>query len=90
VAPDLRSLHSDNAAIEIRPQPAWKVEIGSSAVTVHSTGVEVGDSLDVVRAAADAVWRSNLDEPVEIRAADDTAREALERWSLLPASDRLA
>jgi hypothetical protein len=52
--------------------------------------VEVGDSLDVVRAAADAVWRSNLDEPVEITAADDTARDALERWSLVPGSDRLA
>ena len=90
VAPDLRSLHSDIAAIEIGPHPAWKVEIGPSAVTVHSTGVEVGDSLDVVRAAADAVWRSNLDEPVEITAADDTARDALERWSLVPGSGRLA
>jgi HAD superfamily hydrolase (TIGR01450 family) len=91
LAPDLRSLHSEVAAVEIGPHPAWKVEIGPRAVTVHSTGVDVDDALAVVRATADAVWRSSADErPVEITAGDDTAREALDRWSLLPASDRLA
>src|ERR1700712_93146 len=75
VAPDLRSLHSDVAAVEIGSRPAWKVEIGPSGVTVHSTGVDVEDALDVVRATADAVWRSTADEhAVEITAGDDIAR----------------
>lgn len=91
VAPDLRSLYSPAASVRVGPHPAWKVEIGSHAVTVHSTGVDAEDPLTVVRATASAVWQSSVDgRPVGVNAGDDTAREALERWSLLRAPDRIA
>jgi glycerol-1-phosphatase len=91
VAPDLRSLHSEVATLEVGPHAAWKVETGAGTATVHWTGEDTQDPLTVVRATAHAVWQSNADGgPVDIAAGDDTARHALERWSLLSASDRLA
>jgi glycerol-1-phosphatase len=45
----------------------------------------------VVRAAAIAVWNAHLDaRPVTLMAGDDTARQAMERWSLLTPPNRLA
>ena len=45
----------------------------------------------MVRATASAVWNADLDgQPFAIAAGDDTARQALERWSLLTPPDRLA
>ena len=45
------------------PHPAWRIEIGEAAVTVHNTGSEPRDSLTVVRATANAVWNSGLERP---------------------------
>jgi HAD superfamily hydrolase (TIGR01450 family) len=91
VATDLRSLYARTDSLRIAPHPAWRIEIGSSAVTVHSTGREAGDPLSVVRATASAVWDSRFDgQPFTLTAGDDTARRALERWSLLTARNRLA
>ena len=75
----------------IGPHPAWHVEIGPDGVTVTSTGQDVQDPLTVVRATADAMWSSGwTGTPPTIAAGDDTARQALERWSLLQGTDRLA
>jgi HAD superfamily hydrolase (TIGR01450 family) len=91
VAPDLRSLHSEAATLEVGPHPAWKVEAGQDVATVHWTGEDTEDPLSVVRATAHAVWQSNADGgAVEITAGDDTAGQALQRWSLLAAPDQLA
>jgi glycerol-1-phosphatase len=91
VAPDLRSLHSAAANLAVGPQSAWKVDAGPRDVTVRWTGSDAEDALSVVRATAHAVWQSSADgHRVGIVAGDDTAREALEHWSLLQASDRLA
>lgn len=84
IAADLRSLYSRADALKVGPHPAWRIEIGSAAVTVHNEGSEPRDSLTVVRATANAVWNSRLDgQPFAIVAGDDTARKSLERWSLL-------
>jgi glycerol-1-phosphatase len=82
---DLRSLHQDAEALAVAPQPAWHVEAGDMSVTV-STGSddEAGDDLSIVRAVASAVWASNGDAAaVTIEAGDDTAHDALQRWSLV-------
>jgi hypothetical protein len=45
---------------------------------------EAGDGLSVVRAVASAVWDGHFDEHVvTIEAGDDTAHDALQRWSLV-------
>jgi glycerol 3-phosphatase-2 len=88
IAADLRSLDRDADTLRVAPHPAWRVEIGSSVVTVHNSGSEPGDSLTVVRATADAVWNSGLDgRGFAIVAGDSIARKALERWSLLTSDD---
>ena len=38
LAVDLRSLRAPTDTLRIGPQPAWRIDIGSSAVTVHFTG----------------------------------------------------
>jgi len=91
IAADLRSLYDRADALRVGPHPAWRVEIGEAAVTVHNTGSEPRDSLTVVRATANAVWNSALSgQPFAIVAGDYIARRALERWSLLTSPDRLA
>jgi glycerol-1-phosphatase len=91
VAPDLRSLYAPSETLRVGPDPAWQVEIGPSGVTVASTGREAGDPLAVVRATASAIWSADWNgRPPSVTAADDTAREALERWSLLRGDDRIA
>ena len=82
---DLRSLHQDAGALAVAPQPAWQVETGDGSIRV-STGRddEARDDLSIVRAVANAVWASNGDaQAVTIEAGDDTARDALQRWSLI-------
>ncbi|GAA2567610.1 HAD-IIA family hydrolase [Mycolicibacterium diernhoferi] len=81
LAEDLRSLNADAATLRIGAHPAWRVDTDGSTVTVHATGAEDGDPLSVVRAAAHAVWQG--EGGVRVRAGDDTARTALQRWSLL-------
>lgn len=88
---DLRSLDAPADALSIGPHPAWRIEVGPSTVTVHSTGSNPGDPLSVVRATADAVWKAQLDgQAWALAAGDDTAQQALQRWSLLAGPDRLA
>ena len=82
LAPDLRALLGDPAQSAIGPHPAWRAEIGPDAVTVTATGRDPGpDGLSVVRATARALW--DADRPgLGVRAGDDTARAALQRWSV--------
>ncbi len=63
-------LRRGRPALAVRPRrqpfasariPAWRIDIGPSAVTVHSTGRDAGDPLSVVRATASAVWNAELD-----------------------------
>jgi glycerol-1-phosphatase len=89
IGDDLRSLHRDTDALAVAPQPAWHVETADRSVTV-STGHDddagdgsAGDDLSVVRAVANAVWAAHHDKQiVTIKAGDDTAHDALQRWSL--------
>ena len=91
LAEDLRSLVAPADTLRIAPQSAWRVDVGPSAVTVHFTGRDPGDPLSVVRATADAVWKAKLDgRTLTLTAGDDTAQQALQRWSMLAGADRLA
>lgn len=91
LAADLRSLDASADTLRIGPQPAWHVEVDASVATVGWTGQEPGDPLSVVRAAAHAVWEAGTDSRcLEVAAADDTARQALSRNSLLTSTNRLA
>jgi glycerol-1-phosphatase len=91
IAEDLRALDSTADSLRVAPHPGWHVDVGPSAVTVKSTGRDPGDSLSMVRATASAVWNADLDgRPAVFTADDDTARQAMERWSMLSPPDRLA
>jgi glycerol-1-phosphatase len=81
VAADLRSLFADGESLRVAPHPAWHTSGGPDGVTVSSAGDPPGDPLTVVRAAAAAVWAAG--GTPTLHAGDDTARAALERWSLL-------
>jgi HAD superfamily hydrolase (TIGR01450 family) len=80
---DLRSLHQDGELLAVGPQPGWHVDIGAGAVTVSANGADDGDGLSIVRAVAAAVWGTRDARAVRIEAADDRARDALRRWSLV-------
>lgn len=82
---DLRALHEDADRLVVGEQPQWHVHTHAEAVTVDSVRPDTdGDGLSVVRAVARAVWDSGLEGRVgTIEAADDVARAALQRWSLL-------
>lgn len=82
---DLRALHLDTAMVAIAGQAGWHVEAGDGSVTVSACGdSETPDGLSVVRAVASAVWAADLDgSRVRVRAGDTSARDALQRWSLL-------
>jgi HAD superfamily hydrolase (TIGR01450 family) len=83
---DLRCLLHDAETLAIDAHPAWKTEVGADAVTVTATGEDPGeDGLSVVRATARAVW--DADTELVVRAGDDAARAALQRWSLLSEPD---
>ena len=91
VGTDLRSLYARTDSLRIAAHPAWRIETARDAVTVHSTDRDPGDSLSVLRATASAVWNAGFDgRSFTVNAADDTARRALEQWSLLTPPDRLA
>jgi ribonucleotide monophosphatase NagD (HAD superfamily) len=86
LAADLRGLHDDADALRIVAQPAWRVDVDGDTVTAHATGQDPRDDLSVVRATAHAVWSADLDHAAfTVSAGDDTARQALQRWSLLSA-----
>jgi glycerol-1-phosphatase len=80
---DLRSLHQDGELLAVRPQTGWHVGIGDGAVTVSANGADDGDGLSIVRAVAAAVWGAPDAQALRIEAADDRARDALRRWSLV-------
>jgi glycerol-1-phosphatase len=86
---DLRALHRGSSLLAVGPQPGWAVDVGDGAVTVSGNGSDDGDGdgdgLSIVRAVASAVWGAGFGAPARIRAADDRARDALERWSLVHA-----
>ena len=89
IGADLRSLLDTAEHLAVGPQPAWAVEVSEMTATVTATGADPGvDGLSVARALAHAVWTAG--RPLRVRAGDDTARAALERWSLVHPSDQLA
>ncbi|MFN3007009.1 HAD-IIA family hydrolase [Mycolicibacterium wolinskyi] len=84
IAPDLRGLHAPAESLKVGPQPAWRVVLDGADVTVYATGAEATDSLSVLRATAHAVWAADVDhQDFAVLAGDDTARRALQQWSLL-------
>lgn len=86
IGEDLRALTADSETLRVGAHPGWQVDVESSAVTVRATGRDTGDALSVVRAIAAVVWACGSgDRPSVISAGDDTARQALQRWSLVPA-----
>jgi glycerol 3-phosphatase-2 len=89
---DLRALHESPEKLLVARQPAWRVGVDGSTVTVSAGhAAPDDDGLSIVRAAADAAWNCGLDgRAAAFVAGDDTARAALRRWSLLSPPDRLA
>ena len=83
---DLRSLLCDAKSLAITAHPAWKTDVGASAITVTATGHESdADGLSIVRSVARAVWDAGVGaQQLVVQAGDDAARSALQRWSLLP------
>lgn len=87
IGEDLRALTADAGALRVAPHPGWRVDLEEGVVTVRSTGDDPGDALAVVRAIAAAVWAADDDRRSSIiRAGDDDARQAVERWSLVAAA----
>jgi HAD superfamily hydrolase (TIGR01450 family) len=82
---DLRALHLEADLLAVAPQSAWHVETGDMSVTVSTGGDdEASDGLSIVRAVANAIWVSKCDpRAVTIEGGDETARDALQRWSLV-------
>ncbi|MBV9092025.1 MAG: HAD-IIA family hydrolase [Mycobacteriaceae bacterium] len=89
---DLRALRQAPDKLLLTRQPAWRVDVDGPVVTVSAVRPDPDDDgLSVVRAAADAVWNSQLDGRAAVFAAgDDTAADALRRWSLYQPRDRIA
>jgi glycerol-1-phosphatase len=83
IAHDLRSLHQDGEQLAVGPQSGWHIDVGDGAVTVSANGADDGDGLSIVRAVASAVWGARDAQALRIEAADDPARDALRRWSLV-------
>lgn len=89
IGADLRALLDEPAALAVATHPAWRIEHDGDVLTVHATGADPGpDGLSVVRAIARAVWGGGANATGTatrpgIRAGDDAARSALDRWSLL-------
>jgi glycerol-1-phosphatase len=87
IGDDLRSLHQDAAALAVAAQPAWHIETADGSLTVSAAGDghddDGDDGLSIVRAVADAIWSGQFEgDSVTVEAGDDTARDALQRWSL--------
>ena len=82
IGADLTALAADATTLAVAAHPAWRIEPATDgAVVITATGADPGtDELSVVRAAARAVWDSRQRL---LRAGDDTAAVALQRWSLL-------
>jgi hypothetical protein len=86
LAGDLQSLHADAETLAVAPQPDWQADMAGATVTVTATADAgaSGDGLSVVRAVASAVWDAGFGgRSLTVEPGDDTARDALRRWSLL-------
>lgn len=81
---DLRSLHEAGRSLAVGPQDGWQVDIDEQTATVRGNGLDDADGLAIVRAVASAVWGASSPS-LQIRGADDRARDALKRWSLVQA-----
>jgi glycerol 3-phosphatase-2 len=81
---DLRSLHQDADVLAVAAQSPWHIEAADGSITVSAAHDEdADDGLSIVRAVANAVWSGQFDgQAVKVKAGDDTARDALQRWSL--------
>jgi glycerol 3-phosphatase-2 len=80
---DLRSLHQDAEELAVGAQSAWQIDTADNAITVRTAAEDDSDGLSIVRAVAHAVWSSDRGgQTVAVEAGDDTARDALQRWSL--------
>lgn len=92
IGTDLSALLDGAAELAVAAHPAWNVQVGAGGVTVTATGRDPGaDGLSIVRAAARAVWDEADDGgPIAVRAGDESARAALQRWALLSEPDQLA
>ncbi|PND58580.1 HAD family hydrolase [Mycobacterium sp. ENV421] len=92
IGADLRDLHTASEALRVAEQAAWRVEVSDGSVIVTTADADhSGDGLSVVRATARAVWdAADGERRLAVRAGDDAARAALQRWSLLTAQDQLA
>ncbi|WP_431240556.1 HAD-IIA family hydrolase [Mycolicibacterium aichiense] len=92
IGADLRDLHTGSEALRVAEQTAWRVEVSDGSVIVTTADADHGDDgLSVVRATAHAVWdAADGERRLAVRAGDDAARAALQRWSLLTAQDQLA
>ncbi|MCV7343322.1 HAD-IIA family hydrolase [Mycolicibacterium rhodesiae] len=92
IGADLRDLHVDSEALRVAEQAAWDVEVVDGSVIVTAAGADHSDDqLSVVRATARAVWdAADGEHHLTVLAGDDSARAALQRWSLLTAQDQLA
>ncbi|WP_299561682.1 HAD-IIA family hydrolase [uncultured Mycolicibacterium sp.] len=84
IAADLRALTGADAdLLRVGPHPAWRVDLDGATVTVHATGADPGDDVSVVRAIAHAVWSAGVGtRGPDLRAGDDRARAAMDRWAL--------
>jgi glycerol-1-phosphatase len=81
LANDLRALGDSADRLRIAAQPSWHVDISDAHVTVTGAGEPADDDgLSVIRAVADAVWKS-ADDPhhLPLRGGDDAASAALRR-----------
>ncbi|UXA20423.1 HAD-IIA family hydrolase [Mycobacterium sp. SMC-4] len=85
IAEDLRAISVEAEVLRIGTQPDWHVDVDADAVVVRATpGNGSTEPLSVVRAIAAAVWTATpAVRPRPLTAADDTARQAMARWSLL-------
>jgi len=80
---DLRALHQGAHELVVGPQPAWQIDTTDDTITVTTAAEDHGDGLSIVRAVAHAVWSRDADgQTVAVEPGDDTARDALQRWSL--------
>jgi glycerol 3-phosphatase-2 len=80
---DLRALHQHANELAVGPQPAWQIDTTDNTISVTTAAEDRSDGLSIIRAVAHAVWSSDADgQTVEVQPRDDTARDALKRWSL--------
>jgi HAD superfamily hydrolase (TIGR01450 family) len=80
---DLRALHQDADELAVCPQPAWQIDSTDNTISVTTAAEDRSDGLSIVRAVAHAIWSSHADgQTLAVEPGDDTARDALQRWSL--------